>query len=511
MMSKKICLLATSFLLLVSGSAKGYDNWGISAAATGMGGANLATASDPSGIFYNPAGLARINQYMLYGMYNRQTTFGYNLEESPYSLAAAGALPLSQGVFGLGLAQRGSWAEETQIVTHNTVALSFARFLIPELSAGANFKFLLNTNYGDKSGLDFDLGLMYFASPYLTFGLAGENLAGTDMEPDNLTTFFLHNRRQIKLGAAYELVYGEYRTRFGFDTIFKQKKDFATETNNLNNFGIQQRIPVNSGNFLSFRAGYTAGKDYNQDFNSFAFGLSYEFQSGPNLYRFEYSYQDYPFPTDEGMAGDNRFGLTVAFGSPGHQQFGKRSDEVNLASASKAAFKKRPAKETIWDAPAETERKERLSKALVKTNPPATPPPIQNPPVESYTPSAEKHTGQISSFKVSSKIVESHSRKGKDKSYMFTFNYGLEQDMRHISEWQVLIAAEPLAKSDVSVANPKIIHVISGKGIPPSAIVWNGTNREGMRARPGEYYYAILLQTQEGGKMLSNWNSLTID
>src|SRR4030067_3811393 len=92
-----------SALVILVGQAYSYDNWGNSVVATGMGGAYVATSSDPSGIFYNPAGLARINQYSLYGMYNRQTTFGYFLDDKPYALAGAGAAPFHWGGVGVGV------------------------------------------------------------------------------------------------------------------------------------------------------------------------------------------------------------------------------------------------------------------------------------------------------------------------------------------------------------------------------------------------------------------------
>src|SRR4030067_3417483 len=70
-------LLVTILSLVSIGQA--YDNWGASVAATGMGGAYVATAGDPAGIFYNPAGLATIKQYSLYGTYNRQSSGNYFL------------------------------------------------------------------------------------------------------------------------------------------------------------------------------------------------------------------------------------------------------------------------------------------------------------------------------------------------------------------------------------------------------------------------------------------------
>ncbi|OGC78240.1 MAG: hypothetical protein A2Z27_01935 [candidate division Zixibacteria bacterium RBG_16_50_21] len=381
-MSFKSIIQVSLALLILTGQAFSYDNWGSSVVATGMGGAFVATANDPSGIFYNPAGLARINQYSLYGMYNRQTTFGYFLDEKPYALSGSGAVPFYWGVVGFGISQRGSWSKETQVVTHNTLALSYAKMISSQFSIGTNAKYLFNTNYGDKNGADFDLGLMYFATSQLTFGLAGENLAGTDVEPDMTTTYFLYNRRQVKVGMAYELINGEYRTRFGFDSIFKQKKGLLTESHNLNNFGVQQSIPLSSHTAVSFRAGYSLGKDYNQDFSSFAFGVSYEVGSGNNSYRFDYSYQDYPFEGSESMAGDNRFALTVFFGAPKNGNgYAKHEEKVKLAKVDKATSKAQNENLTPWQPSAERVEDVKPTETSTRTPQPAvdfTQPEIQN-------------------------------------------------------------------------------------------------------------------------------------
>jgi hypothetical protein len=701
-MSFKRTVLISLALLILTVQVHPYDNWGSSVVATGMGGAYVATSDDPSGVFYNPAGLARISQYSLYGMYNRQTTFGYFLEEKPYGLTGAGAIPFYWGVVGWGVSQRGSWSKETQVVTHNTLALSYAKMISSQFSIGTNAKYLFNTNYGDKNGADFDLGLMYFATSQLTFGLVGENLAGTDVEPDMTTTYFFYNRRQVKVGMAYELINGEYRTRFGFDSIFKQKKGLLNESHNLNNFGVQQSIPLSSHTAVSFRAGYSLGKDYNQDFSSFAFGVSYELGSGNNSYRFDYSYQDYPFEGSESMAGDNRFAFTVFFGAPKNgngyakheekvkfatvdklapeirsenatpwQPSAKRVEELKpeekstessqptveiaqpetqikesafnqlnpeeavrqapteprveekpapeitesvekpqevaqdenyavlnrekeevmlptptetkpeegiseepaktevmpspqLAQADeptgeteivdqkawqteattdmdaflvaeispfshseeaktpmktetqKSAFKKLKPEESLWQGPAETGREERLAEEI---RIPEEKPPIeiaQVIPKENMVHEQGKADKSpagnfFAGFKISSKVerVESAARKGK--SYMFTFKYNLEEKEREIGEWRILVADRPVNNYTAEGSDAGVIQAMAGKGLPPSIIIWEGKDRNGVKVAAGKHFYSIFLKAWRGEKYLSNWTAFTID
>src|SRR3990172_7193975 len=579
-MSLKKSLIVLGFAVLFIGKAHPYDNLGSSVIATGMGGAFVATANDPSGIFYNPAGLAQINQYTFYGMYNRQTTFGYFLDEKPYALATAGALPFSQGVLGLGISQKGSWFKETQVVAHNTVALGFARFVSPNISLGANAKFLFNTNYGDKTGADFDLGLLYFATPQLTLGLVGENLAGIDVLPDNLGTYYLYNRRQVKLGMAYEIINGEYRTRFGFDTIFKEKKGLVTDGNNLNNFGIQQSLPFSSNSQVSFRAGYSLGKDYNQDFNSYALGISYELYSGNNIYRFDYSYQDYPFESSESFAGDNRLALTVAFGAPKNGNgFAQQEEKLNLAVANKSekakvvpeetkiqpekkqaktekeqvdksAFKVKKESDNLWEAPADTKREQRLSEEIDKSpslssaqvkpeqskatsqktaqakpednqtaSKPAAPEgnKTTSPALAQLTPAenqlmAKPVPGSIfAGLKITSRTESYQAKSKKDKSYLFIFKYSLEEEQRYVSEWKLLISSSPSKSFLTQGSDPAILQTINGRGIPPSAVIWDAKDKTGTRVVPGKYYYTMYLKSNQGEKFLSIWNPLLVE
>src|SRR5574341_583068 len=626
-MSKKICLTLLSLTFALCNLSLAYDNFGASVAATGMGGAYVATAGDPASIFYNPAGLATIRQYSLYGMYNRQTTINYFLDEKPYALATAGAWPFYWGTVGLGFTQNGSWSKETQVVTHNTLALSFAHLISPQVSVGVNAKYLFNTNYGDKSGADADLGVMYFATPNLTFGLVGENLAGTDVEPDALGTYFLYNRRQVKLGIAYELINGEYRTRFGFDTIFKEKKGLATDGNNLNNFGIQQSLPFSLTSTVSFRAGYSLGKDYSQDFNSYALGVSYELHSGNNVYRFDYSYQDYPFQSSESMAGDNRIALTVFFGAPKNGNgFAHQKEKLNLAAVNKPEQKQaepmkpavqskpteqvkvtQPTKPTEQTKPAEptkltestklaepTRQTERpkiteQSKPTESTKPAVSAKPADQTKVTELTkpieqpkqpelakateqtksveptkqndksafkekkvsdnpweaPAEIKHEvqapqpddksalkplaqaklgefefqkpakpaagGLFSGLKIDSKVESSQAKAKKDKSYMFMFQYNLEDKLGLVSDWNILIATTPSQAIMDSETDPNATQSIHGRGIPPTVVVWNAKDKNGFRVAPGKYYYALYLKSAAGEKFLSNWNPMVVE
>jgi hypothetical protein len=510
-MLKAVSAFAFITLLSLVSVGQAYDNWGASVVATGMGGAYVAVAGDPSGIFYNPAGLAKISQYMLYGMYNRQSLYGYISDEKPYTIATTGALPFSQGVIALGFAQRGSWANQTRVVTHNFLALSYARMFSSKVSMGANAKFLFNSNYGSKSGADVDLGLMVFANRRLTFGLAGENLASSDTEPDDLGTYFLYNRRQLKFGLAYELNGGEYRTKFGFDTIFKEKKGFARQGNNLNNIGIEQILPFSSKSLVILRAGYSLGKDYNQDFNSYAFGFSYELKSDNKLYRFDYSYQDYPFKSSESMAGDNRLALTIAFGTPSNvNSFARQKEKLDLATLSK----KEPVKET-----GESKKLSPQGTDQIKPNADTSVPPMPQGEIDTTsqtiaqsTPEEKKGVASPAAAGIfKSLMISSQTKSNKDKSYLLLFEYNLEKELESVSEWKILISSSPSDSFLTKGSDAAILQTISGLGIPPTAVLWDVLGRTGKRVAPGKYYYAMYLKNKQSDEFLSSWNPLLVE
>ncbi|OGC78241.1 MAG: hypothetical protein A2Z27_01940 [candidate division Zixibacteria bacterium RBG_16_50_21] len=527
-MLKIVSALACIVLLSLVSVGQAYDNWGASVAAAGMGGAYVAVAGDPSGIFYNPAGLAKISQYMLYGMYNRQTLYGYISDEKPYTFATAGALPFSQAVMAFGFIQRGSWAKQTRFVTHNVLALSFARMFSPKISLGANAKFLFNSNYGDKSGAEVDLGLMVFATPGLTFGLAGENLAGTEVEPTDLGTYFLYNRRQVKLGMAYELSSGDYRTHLGVDVIFKEKKGLVSEGSNLNNLGIEQSLPFSSNSAVSLRAGYSLGKDYNQDFNSYAFGFSYELRSGNSLYRFDYSYQDYPFKSSESLAGDNRLALTVAFGAPKNaNSLARQKEKLNLAAFNKkekkptnesAALNKPSPQSAVQTRPDDSKSRSQTD-TLTKTD---AKPSVPQPPAEvkdttsrtlaQSTPEESKAVaGLVAGGVFKSLMITSQAKSNKDKSYLLLFQYNLEKVLEFVSEWKILISSSPSDSFLTKGSDFAVLQTISGLGIPPTAVLWDALDKTGKRVAAGKYYYTMYLKNNQGDKFLSGWNPLLVE
>jgi hypothetical protein len=304
-------LLAMSTIF--SGPAYSYDNPGYGVRATGMG-AFVGLADDPSAVFYNPAGTAQLERPQFYLMYDKISKFTIGENENPYLLSGVGVYPLSDKLrFFLGGTQKGSLADPTGIVTNNVGIVGLAGWLAPDFSVGFNGKFLYNSNYGKKKGADLDLGLFYRISPKFSVGAAVENLLATDMTPDNGDTLG-YAIREGRIGFAYHFDMERYSTILAWDIRVKNSTKPENKSYTLNSLGIEEWILTGNSVTFGLRGGYTFGKQFEQDINQPCFGLSVKFNGGSQTFQLDYSFQKYPYKSDQSSTGDHRVSLSIAFG-----------------------------------------------------------------------------------------------------------------------------------------------------------------------------------------------------
>ena len=296
-----------------SGLAYSYDNSGYGVRATGMG-AFVGLADDPSAVFYNPAGTAQLERPQLYLMYDKVSKFTIGENENPYLLSGVGVYPLSDKLrFFLGGSQKGSLANPTNVATNNVGIIGLAGWLAQDFSLGLNGKFLYNSNYGKKKGVDLDLGLFYRFSPKFSFGAAVENLLATDMTPDNGDTLG-YAIREGKMGFAYHFDMERYSTILAWDIRVKNSTKPENKSYTLSSLGIEEWILTGNSVTFGLRGGYTFGKQFEQDINQPSFGLSLKINGGSQTYQIDYSFQKYPYKSDQGLTGDHRVSLSIAFG-----------------------------------------------------------------------------------------------------------------------------------------------------------------------------------------------------
>ena len=139
---------------------------GASARAVGMGEAFTALVDDASGTFWNPAGLARLqnselvftHNEWLQDITNEYFSLGFNVGKNIFGLSF-----MSNTVGGIERRVKPT-AEPLGIVNAHDVmfGLSYARLINTNLSIGATAKFLYEKIYVESSsGVAVDLGLQY--------------------------------------------------------------------------------------------------------------------------------------------------------------------------------------------------------------------------------------------------------------------------------------------------------------------------------------------------------------
>ena len=546
-----------------SGFAYSYDNLGYGVRATGMG-AFVGLADDPSAIFYNPAGTAQLERPQLYLMYDKISKFTIGENENPYLLSGVGVYPLNDKLrFFLGGTQKGSLADPTSVVTNNVGIIGLAGWLAQDFSLGVNGKFLYNSNYGKKKGVDLDLGLFYRFSPKFSVGAAVENLLATDMIPDNGDTLG-YAIREGKIGFAYHFDMERYSTILAWDIRVKNSTKPENKSYTLSSLGIEEWILT--GNSVSFglRGGYTFGKQFEQDIKQPSFGLSLRYNGGSQTFQLDYSFQKYPYKSDQGLTGDHRFSLSIAFGGKkvNNQDLARKepakriqvqtlptppitasnnqiippekkteekvvpppatATEPKIIVPEKKADEKKLAKVTAPEKPVVVPEKKAETK-LTQATPPETQVivpekkteeqnltqviPPENPVVVPENTVEEKKPAPILTYQtlsLSSSVEELSS--GRNRSIMFMLKPDFEEQ---IDYWRLYICQNKPSGYEVDQLKPVLLKTVEGKGIPSSGIIWD-CRYNGKSLKKGTYYYAMELVDGNGQRYFSQWKSFKL-
>jgi len=462
---KKAKIILCSLLILSAtwfNSTYSYDNSGYGARATGMG-AFIGLADDPSAIFYNPAGIAQLERPQIYFMYDKRSKFTFEDNENPYLFSGVGVYPLNHKFrLFLGGSQKGSWADPTGIVTNNIGIIGIAGWVIPDLSLGFNGKFLYNSNYGKKKGVDFDLGMFYRFSPKFSFGIALENALATDMTPDNSDTLG-YAIREGKLGFAYHFDWERYSTILAWDLRLKNSVEPENKTYTLSSFGVEEWILT--GNSLSFglRGGYTFGKQYEQDINQPSFGFSVRYKGESQTFQLDYSFQKYPYKSDKSLTGDHRVSFSILFGGANENEYDYDFNRLEY-------LKRHPAQLTL------PEKKSEGKKLL----------------------------SGYQTFNLSSSVEELTT--GRNRSIMFMLKPDIEEQ---IDSWRLYICRNKPSGFETAQLKPVLLKIVSGRGLPSSGIIWD-CRYNGKRLKKGTYYYTLELVDLNGQIWHSQWKSFKL-
>jgi len=547
-----------------SGLTYSYDNLGYGVRATGMG-AFVGLADDPSAVFYNPAGIAQLERPQLYLMYDKISKFTIGENENPYLLSGVGVYPLNDKLrFFLGGTQKGSLANPTGVVTNNVGIVGLAGWLAQDFSLGLNGKFLYNSNCGKKKGVDLDLGLFYRFSPKFSVGVAVENLLATDMIPDNGDTLG-YAMREGKIGFAYHFDMERYSTILAWDIRVKNSTKPENKSYTLSSLGIEEWILTGNSVTFGLRGGYTFGKQFEQDIKQPSFGLSLRYNGGSQTFQLDYSFQKYPYKSDQSSAGDHRVSLSIAFGGKkenNHEYARKEASkrfqiqtlpappvtassnqiippekkeeekvvpppatatEPKVIVPEKKADEKKLAKVTAPEKPVVVPEKKAEETKLTQATPTETPVivpekkaeeqnlaqviPPENPVVIPENKVEEKKPTPVMAYQtlnLSSSVEELSS--GRNRSLMFLLKPDFE---KQIDYWRLYICQDKPSGYEIDQLKPILLKTVEGKGVPSSGIIWD-CRYNGKSLKKGTYYYAMELVDSNGQRYFSQWKSFKL-
>ncbi|MFN0118215.1 MAG: PorV/PorQ family protein [Elusimicrobiota bacterium] len=270
------------------GQSSDIFNVGAGARSMAMGGAFTGLADDGSASYFNPAGLAYLDEHQLLAMHAPlfiDTHYNYLSSAHPFgdkwgSVAVSDSLLLSDG-FQVRDAFN-NVTDKNGELRNNVIFTSYARKIRPKLSIGANIKLIQQKVAGFSDGaFGLDLGVLYKFHPLLNVGASIGNVNSPEVKLRNEADVF---KPITKFGVASEVL--KNRLMLTGDYIKLSNQD------NLYAVGAEYKLHK----FVDLRTGFNANK-------SFTMGI------GLNLKQF---HVDYAF-SDTDIGAFNKVSFTWAY------------------------------------------------------------------------------------------------------------------------------------------------------------------------------------------------------
>jgi tetratricopeptide (TPR) repeat protein len=303
-----------------------YEDVGVGARATGLGGALTGAADDVYAIYHNPAGLATIDRPELGTTYSRLLT-GLSDNSNLQNSFIGYAHPLQGGRKGVvggawnyytldglyretslyGSYGRALWARDNpgkyfggasvKVLTRSLGGTSAAGSAISNtgIATGTPDPVLQNAS---KTNFDVDLGFIYRVKPRWQLGAAVQHL----LEPN--VGFSAEDKlgRNLKLGGAYKTPF----TTLSGDVRLMRAPDGSTDK--IFAAAAEKWLPTLLHGTFGVRGSLAMGS---RDYRQLAMGLSYKI----NRLQFDYGFA-LPLGGFTSTSGSHRVGLTVRFGRP---------------------------------------------------------------------------------------------------------------------------------------------------------------------------------------------------
>ena len=312
----------------VGSTAAPFLNIGVGPRAVSMGAAFIATANDMTALYWNPAGIARMEANgALFAHTQWFADISYNWAGVMLNLGAYGSTGLSITYLNYGEMEVTTLREQDgtgEFFSAKDIAISitYSYNLSDRFSLGLSGKYV-NQRIWNSSADAFalDLGTLFISDVYgLRIGATISNF-GTEMRLDGKDLFVLHDINPDISGNNDQILSKLNTDAYALPLVFRVgiAKDFTHQNNRLT-VGIDAIHPndnsetVNFGCEYSFseniflRAGYKSTFMQNSEEGlTLGFGLMYELS--PGIYaNLDYAYQDFGV-----LSYTQHFGIGIKF------------------------------------------------------------------------------------------------------------------------------------------------------------------------------------------------------
>ncbi len=329
-------ILVGSILVCVQGTCwADFEDLGVGARPIGMGNAYTALADDVNAIYYNPAGLAQLDECQFTSGYGK-LYWGLDDGSNLGSGFIGYAHPLYHwGTLGAGWVNFGLQG----LYRENSFILSYGNRLNKRLLAGLNLK-LLSKKYGkdrytenalidggpgvtgerdpvfsegySKTGFSSDLGLLYKFNREYSVGLSLIDINQPHMDLKD-------NKSKVPMGVKSGFLYNSDFLTFAFDTTFRN--------GDVNVYSGVEKWFLNRT--FGARAGLGVGS---RSFSNLALGASYT----KYLFQFDYAFL-YPLSGIRDTYGSHRISLTLRFAPEKEEKKRAREERLAEIAAERAA------------------------------------------------------------------------------------------------------------------------------------------------------------------------------
>lgn len=281
----------------------------VGAKAAGMGSAIVGNIQDASSVFWNPAGLVKVNSVQAHFSYmNWFDLFDFNAAALAYNVEDYGVFALSMIVFSTNGIEVTTEEEPNGTgrfydAQDLALGLSFSRYLTDKFSFGVTVKYVSQKIWNESAdGFAFDIGTQYQLDfQNLTIAMSMSNF-GSDMQFDgpDLDIQFLKDDNyplsrltparlqtssyplplNFQVGIGFDIFQGEFvKVRGGIDAVH------PNDNSERLNFGTE----VSFFDRLYLRGGYK----YNYSDEDFTFGAGASVPFASTLVKFDYAYSVY--------------------------------------------------------------------------------------------------------------------------------------------------------------------------------------------------------------------------